>query len=98
VPRERGGRIWKRSFTQINHGGNLRGLAAAKEWLARPARDRPPGDQLITEDTIVKGDRVVTRWTVQEGGKAVFTGISIHRIVDGKTIEDWAHRRRSPEP
>ena len=72
---------------------DLRGLAAAKEWLAE-GFSKYPGVQVVTEDTITEGDKVVTRWTMRrEGGKAIFTGVSIHRIAEGKIIEDWAWSR-----
>jgi predicted SnoaL-like aldol condensation-catalyzing enzyme len=80
----------------VNHNQNLRGLAAAKEWLTRLAcDDPPPGGQIIVEDTITEGDKVVTRWTIQEGGRVRSAGISIHRIVEGKIIEDWARGNSS---
>ena len=72
---------------------DLHGLAAAKEWLAEGFRAYP-NVQVVTEDTIAEGDRVVTRWTIQEGGKAIITGVSIHRIADGKIVEDWAWSER----
>jgi predicted ester cyclase len=55
----------------------------------------------IAEDVVAEGDKVVVRWTwraTHEGeymgiaptGKQVtLTGISISRIVDGKTMEEW---------
>jgi predicted SnoaL-like aldol condensation-catalyzing enzyme len=68
---------------------DLQGIAAARDWLRKGYRDHPDY-QVITEDTIAEGDKVVTRWTAQEGGKARVVGVSIHRIADGKIIEDWA--------
>ena len=76
---------------------DLRGIAAAKEWLTKAASDNP-GGQVITKDTIAEGDKVVTRWTGQTGEKVTVTGVSIHRIAGGKIIEDWAFTHRPPEP
>ena len=66
-----------------------RGLSETKQALATMARQYPDS-QLVTEDTIAEGDKVVTRWTALIGGKAQVTGVSIHRIQDGKIVEDWA--------
>jgi predicted ester cyclase len=57
----------------------------------------------IIEDQIAEGDKVVTRLRgratftgeilgIPPNGKVVeITGISIHRIVDGKLVEHWAN-------
>jgi predicted SnoaL-like aldol condensation-catalyzing enzyme len=66
-----------------------RGLSEAKQALAQMA-SQYPDSQLVTEDTIAEGDKVVTRWTALIGGNAQMTGVSIHRIADGKIVEDWA--------
>ena len=76
---------------------DLHSIEEAKEWLIRSS-SRSPDMQVITEDTIAEGDKVVTRWTGQVGGKAIVTGVSIHRIADGKIIEDWAITGRLDEP
>jgi predicted SnoaL-like aldol condensation-catalyzing enzyme len=44
------------------------------------------------EDQIAEGDKVATRWTARSpdlGSEAAMTGISIHRLVDGKVVESW---------
>ena len=53
------------------------------------------------EDQIAEGDKVVTRWTargIASGApgdtmstteQITFTGISIHRVADGKLVESW---------
>jgi steroid delta-isomerase-like uncharacterized protein len=59
--------------------------------------------QLMNEDMIAEGDKVVTRWTMRAthtgewmgmaptGKQVELTGISIHRIAGGKIVEDWAN-------
>jgi predicted ester cyclase len=75
---------------------NQQGLSGTKEALAEMA-SQYPDSQLVTEDTVAEGDKVVTRWTAWVGGKAMATGVSIHRIADGKIIEDWAWSRSLSE-
>ncbi|GAA4424335.1 ester cyclase [Pontibacter saemangeumensis] len=57
--------------------------------------------QIVLEDQIVSGDKVVDRWTGHGTHKGAFmgmaptgksissTGISIHRIASGKIAETW---------
>jgi steroid delta-isomerase-like uncharacterized protein len=57
---------------------------------------------ITNEDMVAEGDKVVTRWTwrmkhtgewmgiAATGKQLELKGISIHRIVDGKIVEDWA--------
>lgn len=71
---------------------SMEGVEATKQSLAKMASEYPDG-QIVTEDTIAEGDKVVTRWAAHAGGKAIATGVSIHRIADGKIIEDWAWSR-----
>ena len=54
-----------------------------------------------TEDVVAEGDKVVVRWTwrathkgeymgiAPTGKQITMTGISISRVVDGKTVEEW---------
>ena len=69
-----------------------------EKWLAA----FPDGEQRV-EDQIAEGDKVVTRLRgratflgeclgIPPNGKVVeITGISIHRIADGKLVEHWAN-------
>jgi predicted SnoaL-like aldol condensation-catalyzing enzyme len=71
---------------------SMEGVEATKRRLAEMA-SKYPDAQTVTEDTIAEGDKVVTHWTAHAGGKATATGVSMHRIVDSKIIEDWAWSR-----
>jgi predicted ester cyclase len=47
--------------------------------------------QFSIEDLIAEGDRVVIRWTVRGRHDVDLTGITIHRIADGKIAESWGN-------
>jgi steroid delta-isomerase-like uncharacterized protein len=61
-----------------------------------------PDTKTIVEDMIADGDKVVTRWTMQNthkdilhgsqttGKKNVINGITLRRIANGKVIEEWS--------
>ena len=74
----------------VNHRSGFRGVEGVKERFKRMISENLD-IRVVTEDTIAEGDKVVTRWTWYKGGRAVSTGISIHRISEGKIIEDWFH-------
>lgn len=60
-----------------------------------------PDMQIAVEDEIAEGDKVVTRWRARgthrgelmgippTGNKVSITGITIHRIENGKIAEEW---------
>jgi predicted ester cyclase len=47
--------------------------------------------QFNIEDVIAEGDRVVVRWSVRGRHNVELTGISIHRISEGKIVESWSN-------
>lgn len=47
-----------------------------------------PPDNFENLDMFGEGDKVVSRWINQVGGKS-YKGISVFRIAEGKIIEDW---------
>lgn len=61
-----------------------------------------PRLRIRIDDQIAEGDRVVTRWTASgrhdgelfgrpaTGKQVEFTGIDIHRVRDGRIVEEWA--------
>jgi steroid delta-isomerase-like uncharacterized protein len=80
----------------------IQGLETLRQWVASYAQYTWGDSQATIEEIVAEGDLVVTRWTVRgthEGewrgiaptGKPVtITGMTIHRVVDGKIAEAWA--------
>ena len=81
---------------------DIRGRDGAKQYVAA-LRAGFPDLHLTVEDQVAEGDMVVTRWTargthtgafqgIPAKGKAIrVAGTDIDRIIDGKTVECWAH-------
>lgn len=81
---------------------DIRGRDGAKQYVAA-LRAGFPDLHLTVEDQVAEGDMVVTRWTargthtgafqgIPATGKAIrVAGTDIDRIIDGKTVECWAH-------
>ena len=93
--------FWAPSY--INHdptNPEVRDLEGFKQW-AIASHAAFPDLNVTIDDLIAEGDKVVTRWTVRgtqkgefgkipaTGKQVTFTGITISRIVDGKTVESW---------
>ena len=87
----------------INHdptNPEVRDLEGFKQWVIA-ARAAFPDLNVTIDDLIAEGDKVVTRWTVRgtqkgefgkipaTGKQVTFTGITISRFADGKTVESW---------
>jgi predicted SnoaL-like aldol condensation-catalyzing enzyme len=70
----------------VLHDANVHGREAAralfKEWMSNPS------GRFESLDMFGEGDKVVSRWVLQDGDKR-WKGISIFRIAEGKIIEDW---------
>ena len=72
-----------------------------KEEIIAMFAEAPPDLHITIEDQIAEGDKVVTRWTwsfthtvaffgaAPTGKHISWTGISIHRLENGKIVEDW---------
>ena len=80
---------------------DIRGSEEAKQF-ASSFFEAFPDLNTTVEDVIAEGDKVVTRWTIRgthqgeieefgppTGKQAELQGISIHRIADGKIVEEW---------
>jgi steroid delta-isomerase-like uncharacterized protein len=72
--------------------------------IAVDFRSAFPDLQMRTDLLIAEGDMVVMRWTTEgtntgqwgkippTGKRAIFSGVNIFRIRDGKVVEIWNHR------
>ncbi len=80
---------------------DIQGLEEARQFV-KMYKTAFPDLNATVEDVIAEGDRVVTRYTVRgthQGGIEEFgpptgkqveiKGITIHRIADGKIVEEW---------
>jgi steroid delta-isomerase-like uncharacterized protein len=80
---------------------DLQGVEEAKQFLSNYV-SAFPDMSVTTEDVIAEGDQVVTRWTFRgthdgeteefgppTGKRVEFEGITIHRIENGKILEEW---------
>jgi steroid delta-isomerase-like uncharacterized protein len=82
---------------------NLQGLRGPESFTRAVSLYRAafPDVQLVVDDTIAEGDRVVLRWHAEgthrgkllglapTGVRGTVTGISIVRWRDGKVVESW---------
>ena len=80
---------------------DLRGYEEARQFVSTFFQALPDIN-ITVEDVIAEGDKVVTRYTIRgthQGGTEEFgpptgrqmelEGITIHRIEDGKIVEEW---------
>ena len=74
-----------------HHPEAIQGIEAFKQFVAL-FQALHPDLQFTVEDQIAEGDQVVTRWTARSPGlgtDVAVTGISIHRLADGRFVESW---------
>ena len=79
---------------------SIRGIEQFKQFVVL-FRALSPDLDFTVEDQVAEGDKVVTRWTARgttsgvltdsaaRGQQIAVTGISIHRILNGKLAESW---------
>jgi predicted ester cyclase len=94
------------SVETVGHCGSnpqQRGYPACEQELVRGDLAGFPNGVATVEDQIAEGDKVLTRWRFEgtntgpffgdpPTGRAVsVTGLHLHRIVDGRIVEVWAH-------
>jgi steroid delta-isomerase-like uncharacterized protein len=80
---------------------DIRGLEEARQFVSM-YKSAFPDLNFTVEDVIAEGEKVVTRYTVRgthqgeteefgppTGRQVELEGITIHRIEDGKIVEEW---------
>jgi len=79
---------------------DVRGIEGLKQFVSM-IRSAIPDLRITLEDDIAEGEKVVSRWRAQgthqgelmgiapTGNKVIITGITIHRIEEGKIVEEW---------
>jgi len=79
---------------------DVRGIEGMKQFVSM-IRSALPDLRITLEEDIAEGDKVVSRWRAQgthqgelmgiapTGNEVAITGITIHRIEDGKIVEEW---------
>jgi steroid delta-isomerase-like uncharacterized protein len=80
---------------------DIRGIEEGKQYVSDALRAFPDA-QVSVEDMIAEGDKVVSRYTIRgthqgeteefgppTGEQIELEGITIHRIEDGKIVEEW---------
>jgi steroid delta-isomerase-like uncharacterized protein len=82
--------------------GDIVGIEGLAQFASR-FRSAHPDLRIKLEDDIAEGDKVVTRWTASgthqgelmgiapTGSQVTVIGITIHRIEDGKIVEEWSN-------
>jgi steroid delta-isomerase-like uncharacterized protein len=84
-----------------NPEGDIQGLEEAKQFVAM-FETAFPDISATVEDVIAEGDKVVSRVTIRgthqgeveefgppTGRRVEVQGLSLHRIEDGKIVEEW---------
>src|SRR5215203_4305476 len=79
---------------------DVRGVEGLKQFVTM-IRSAIPDLRITLEEDIAEGDKVVSRWRAQGthqgelmgiapmGNRVIITGITIHRIEEGKIVEEW---------
>ncbi len=80
---------------------DVQGIEEAKQYFSRYLAAFPDLNTTV-EDAMAEGEKVVTRWTLRgthqgeieefgppTGRQMELKGITIHRIEDGKIVEEW---------
>jgi steroid delta-isomerase-like uncharacterized protein len=81
--------------------GDVRGPEEARQFVTM-YKTAFPDLKVTVEDIVADGDKVVTRWTARgthqgeieefgppTGRQLELQGITIHRVADGKLVEEW---------
>ena len=79
----------------VNHSGSDSSWATTSQGLEQAKRrfgevfQRALGWQVVIEELIGEGDRVVARGTFTNEGNPTANFISVYRFSDGKIVDDW---------
>jgi predicted SnoaL-like aldol condensation-catalyzing enzyme len=80
----------------VNHSANIHGRERMKE-LYIDLLEEHPTMYVNADDIIAEGDKVAVRWTWFNRDNPIVTGITIHRVREGRIVEDWYTTRRLEE-
>jgi steroid delta-isomerase-like uncharacterized protein len=93
--------IYPPDFVWHEPDGDLRGYEQAKQFVSTFFAALPDIN-LTVEDVLAEGNKAVSRWTIRgthqgeteefgppTGRQMELKGITIHRIEDGKIVEEW---------
>ena len=95
------GEVYAPDVVWHNPEGDIRGLEEAKQFVAM-FETAFPDISATVEDVVAEGDKVVSRVTIRgthqgeveefgppTGRRVEVQGLSLHRIEDGKIVEEW---------
>jgi steroid delta-isomerase-like uncharacterized protein len=92
--------VYADTFVMHEPDEDVRGIEGLTQFVST-IRSALPDLRVTLEDDITEGDKVVSRWRAQgthqgelmgiapTGNEVRVTGITIHRIEDGKIVEEW---------
>jgi len=92
--------VYADTFVMHEPDEDVRGIEGLTQFVST-IRSAVPDLRVTLEDDIAEGKKVVSRWRAQgthqgelmgiapTGNEVAKTGITIHRIEDGKIIEEW---------
>jgi steroid delta-isomerase-like uncharacterized protein len=92
--------VYADTFVMHEPGEDVRGIEGLTQFVST-IRSALPDLRVTLDDDIAEGEKVVSRWRAQgthqgelmgiapTGNEVAITGITIHRIEDGKIIEEW---------
>src|ERR671921_272666 len=94
------GEVYAEDIVMHEPDEDVRGIEGLKQFVSM-IRSALPDLRITLEDDIAEGEKVVSRWRAQgthqgelmgiapTGNQVAITGITIHRIEDGKIVEEW---------
>ena len=95
------GEVYAPDVVWHNPEGDIQGLEEAKQFVAM-FETAFPDISATVEDVVAEGDKVVSRVTIRgthqgeveefgppTGRRVEVQGLSLHRIEDGKIVEEW---------